>query len=182
MGKSFLIKAENESMLLLILSNLVFHIVLVAPKIPHNTGAIGRLCLATGAHLHLIEPLGFSLDEKHLKRAGLDYWSQVSCQTWKSLKDCLSSLKINLNSEFKNNCYLFTKKTPQILWEKNFSKGNCFIFGSETKGLPEDILHLHSQSCVKIPMLPESTRSLNLASSVAIALYYGIQQNQQNFT
>jgi tRNA (cytidine/uridine-2'-O-)-methyltransferase len=148
----------------------MFHLVLLEPEIPHNAGAAGRLALATDATLHLIEPLGFSLDDKHVRRTGLDYWQDVKLRVWKSLADVQSAADPGANF-----WYLSTKaaKTP---WSACFKPGDYLVFGRETKGLPEDIIHHAGDHALRIPMAPGGTRSLNLATAVAIVLYEAIRQ------
>ena len=150
----------------------MFNVVLVEPEIPPNTGNVGRLCLATGSRLHLVKPLGFSLDDKTLKRAGLDYWAEVSVSTW----DSLAALK-NAQSPDARYFYL-TTKTDRPYYRANFQKGDFLVFGRETKGLPEALLEDNLGSCLTIPM--EGTRSLNLATSVAIVLFEAVRQQTED--
>ncbi len=147
------------------------NVVLVSPEIPPNTGNIARLCLAAGATLHLIRPLGFTIDDKQLKRAGMDYWHHVDLHIWDDLPACQSAA----NSEA--NWYFLTTKTQRIYHQAHFQKGDYLVFGRETKGLPESLLELHSENCLTIPMQPEA-RSLNLATSVGIVLYESLRQIQ----
>lgn len=145
-----------------------FHIVLVEPEIPANTGNIARTCAATGAHLHLIEPLGFSLDDRYLKRAGLDYWPFVKL----SLHPSFESLK----SEFPaGRFFCATTKGKQNYTEFAYQEGDFFVFGKETKGLPDPILQAHTDTLIRLPM-SNAVRSLNLSNSVAIVLYEGLRQ------
>jgi tRNA (cytidine/uridine-2'-O-)-methyltransferase len=147
----------------------VFHIVLVEPEIPPNTGNIGRLCLATGAELHLVKPLGFSIDDRTLKRAGLDYWAEVKVTLWDSFAELRAA-------QAANACWYFlTTKATRAYWEAAFRPGDFLVFGRETKGLPEALLVAHAESCLTIPMLSQ-TRSLNLATAVGIVLYEGMRQ------
>lgn len=150
----------------------MFHIVLYHPEIPHNTGAAGRLAVATGARLHLVKPLGFSLDEKHVRRTGLDYWKHVDLQLWDSLEDLGASAAPG--SRF---WYLSTKATHTI-WEPflPLSDGDYFVFGPETKGLPESFIMEHSETALRIPMPGIHARSLNLSTSIAIMLYEGMRR------
>ena len=141
-----------------------FHIVLVEPEIPQNTGSIARLCGATNTVLHLIHPLGFSTDDKHLKRAGLDYWKFVDIRYWDSLDDFLETHK-------KNNLYFLTTKTSRSYVDAPFKPGDYFLFGKETKGLPENILKLYEDRCFTLPMANPNIRSLNLAMTAGIVLY-----------
>lgn len=144
------------------------HIVLVEPEIPQNTGNIARSCAATGAKLHLVGPLGFSIEDKYLKRAGLDYWNQVDLEYHESLAFFLS--------KYGNNRLIFSSTKSAKTYDEMVYTDNCFIlFGKETKGLPEDLLKDNYEACVRIPML-ESIRSLNLSNSVAIVLYEALRQ------
>lgn len=146
----------------------MLHVVLVEPEIPPNTGNIARLCLAAGARLHLIKPLGFSLDEKHLQRAGMDYWHLCDIHQWDSLAALLGA---EPNSRF----FYFTTKASRDYWDESFQDGDFLVFGRESRGLPESLLRENSDYCLKIPMKPEA-RSLNLATSVGIALYEAMRQ------
>jgi tRNA (cytidine/uridine-2'-O-)-methyltransferase len=146
----------------------MLHVVLYQPEIPHNTGAVGRLCLATGARLHLIKPLGFSIDDRHLKRAGLDYWKDVDVHVW----DCFEDLTAAAGgaAEF----FYLTTKTTHTYWNASFPDESYLVFGPETRGLPESMIEANEPSCLRIPM--EGTRSLNLATSVGIVLYEAVRQ------
>jgi tRNA (cytidine/uridine-2'-O-)-methyltransferase len=147
----------------------MLHVVLVEPEIPPNTGNIGRLCLGAGSHLHLVKPLGFSLDDKALRRAGLDYWQDVKVAIW----DSFAALQeANAAARF---WYLTTKAT-QPYWDATFRDGDFLVFGRETKGLPELLLHANADRALTIPMVAESTRSLNLATAVGIVLYEAVRQ------
>jgi tRNA (cytidine/uridine-2'-O-)-methyltransferase len=148
----------------------MLHIVLYQPEIPHNTGAVGRLCLATGARLHLIKPLGFSIDDRQLKRAGLDYWKEVDVRVWDSLEE------LRVSAEPGAPWFYFTTKTQQSYWDAAFPPECYLVFGPETRGLPESLLAAHEGACLRIPM--EGTRSLNLATSVGIVLYEALRQNR----
>lgn len=148
----------------------MFHIVLVEPEIPHNAGAAGRLALATGSTLHLVEPLGFSLDDKHVKRTGLDYWKDVKLQTWSSLEAlCLAA---GTDSRF----WFLSTKAKTSPWSADFKPGDYLVFGRETSGLPEVLIREAGQRALRIPMAPEGTRSLNLSTAVAIVLYEAARQ------
>ena len=146
----------------------MLNIVLVEPEIPQNCGNIARTCAATGCTLHLIRPLGFDISEKAVRRAGLDYWSQVTVRDYENLDDFFA----------KNNVeqmWCLSTKAPRCYTEAQFSD-NCYLFfGKETKGLPEAFLDEHYDSCVRIPMLPD-TRSLNLSNAVAITVYEALRQ------
>lgn len=147
----------------------MLNVVLLEPEIPPNTGNIGRLCLATGATLHLIEPLGFSLDDKLLKRAGLDYWPLVHVRQW-------SDWGAFVAGQAEGARYWFlTTKTDAAYWEAEFEDGDYLVFGRETRGLPAALLAANASTCLTIPMAAE-TRSLNLATSVGIVLYEAVRQ------
>lgn len=149
------------------------NIVLVEPEIPQNTGNIARTCAAIGAKLHLVYPLGFSITEKQVKRAGLDYWDKLEIEEHLSFKEFLN--KYNPNTE---NMYFVTTKGQQVYTDVNYNEmDNVFVlFGKETKGLPEDILKKHLDKTIRIPMR-ENLRSLNLSNSVAIVAYEIFRQN-----
>ena len=152
----------------------MFNIVLVEPQIPPNTGTIGRLCVNLGATLHLVKPLGFDIDDKAVKRAGLDYWRDLDLKVWDSFNEFLKAHPIN------NNSHLATTKTNNLYFNARFKKGDYLIFGSETKGLREDILLKHKSRCITIPM-GEGGRSLNLGISVGIVAYEALRQNYSGF-
>lgn len=147
----------------------MFHIVLIEPEIPPNTGNVGRLCLATGAHLHLVKPLGFSIDDKALKRAGLDYWAEVKVTVWESFAELQAA------QPAETRWFYLTTKTKRAYWDARFQAGDFLVFGRETRGLPESLLAANTERCLTIPM-PGSTRSLNLATSVGIVLYEAVRQ------
>jgi len=148
----------------------MFQIVLVEPEIPHNAGAAGRLALATGAVLHLVRPLGFSLDDKHVRRTGLDYWKEVDVRVWENMESQQEAA-----GELARFWWMSTKasRTP---WEVKFQLGDYLVFGRETKGLPEDWVEQAGDRALRIPMKPGGTRSLNLATSVAVVLYEAVRQ------
>ena len=146
------------------------NIVLYEPEIPANTGNIGRTCVATGTKLHLIEPLGFSLSEKALKRAGMDYWSQLEVERYVNYEDFLQR---NPGAKI----YMATTKAKKIYSEAAYEPDCYIMFGKESAGIPEEILVEYPEECVRIPMIGE-TRSLNLSNSVAIVLYEALRQNQ----
>lgn len=146
-----------------------FNIVLFEPEIPQNTGNIARLCACTGAKLFLVGKLGFSLTDKYMKRAGLDYWDSVDIKRYDSLEDLKNSYP---NSTF----YYLTTKSKNIYTERKYNPDDFFIFGPETRGIPETILNENKEYCVTIPMA-EGQRSLNLSNSVAIVLYEAVRQN-----
>ena len=146
------------------------NIVLYEPEIPANTGNIGITCVATGTKLHLIEPLGFSLSEKALKRAGMDYWSQLDVERYVNYEDFLQR---NPGAKI----YMATTKAPNVYTDVKYEPDCYIMFGKESAGIPEEILVEHPEECVRIPMIGE-TRSLNLSNSVAIVLYEALRQNQ----
>ena len=148
----------------------MFHIVLIEPEIPQNTGNIARTCAATGCTLHLVKPLGFEISDKQLKRAGLDYWHLVNVVVHNNFDEVLSS------AGKEAHFFYFTTKAPRAYTEAHFERGDYLVFGRETKGLPEELLVGHKEECVRIPMIEES-RSLNLSNSVAIAVYEALRQN-----
>ena len=147
---------------------MALNIVLVNPEIPQNTGNIARTCAATGSVLHLIEPLGFSLSDRYLKRAGLDYWHLMELHTWPSLTEFLQA-KQGVRMHFAST------KAPRGYHEAEYRDGDYILFGCETRGLPEQLLEKVYDRCVRIPMRPEA-RSLNLSNSVAIVTYEALRQ------
>lgn len=144
------------------------NIVLVEPEIPANTGNVARTCAVTGAQLHLVEPLGFSIDDKQLKRAGLDYWPHLNVKVHKSLDEFFAATK---GGEY----YYLTTKAKRFYNEITYGDGCYLIFGKETKGLPETLAEEQPQRAVRIPMKP-TLRSLNLSNSVAIVVYEVLRQ------
>lgn len=152
----------------------MFNLVLVHPQIPNNTGAIGRLCVNAGTALHLIKPIGFDIDEKAVRRAGLDYWHKLDLHVWENLEDFFEANEIN------NNAYFATTKTDKPYFEAEFKEGDYIFFGSETAGIPEDILNRYKTQNITIPMTDDG-RSLNLAISTGIILYDAIRQNYTTF-
>ncbi|MDO4298905.1 MAG: tRNA (uridine(34)/cytosine(34)/5-carboxymethylaminomethyluridine(34)-2'-O)-methyltransferase TrmL [Lachnospiraceae bacterium] len=146
------------------------NIVLFEPEIPSNTGNIGRTCVATGTRLHLIEPLGFSLSEKALKRAGMDYWSQLDVTRYLDYEEFLEK---NPGAKI----YMATTKGQKLYTEVSYEPDCYLMFGKESGGIPEEILKEHPDTAVRIPMIGE-TRSLNLANSVAVVLYEALRQNE----
>jgi tRNA (cytidine/uridine-2'-O-)-methyltransferase len=147
----------------------MFNVVLVRPEIPPNTGNIGRLCLATQSTLHLVRPLGFSLDDRQLKRAGLDYWNEVSLRVWESFEALQESLS-------EANYFFLTTKSKRPYYQTRFQHDDFLVFGSETKGLPESLLTANNDRCICIPM--HGTRSLNLATAVGIVLFEAVRQQR----
>lgn len=148
----------------------MLNIVLHEPEIPANTGNIGRTCVATGTRLHLIEPLGFSLSEKNLKRAGMDYWKDLDVRTYIDFEDFMEK-----NPDAK--IYMATTKAPNVYSDVKYEPDCYIMFGKESAGIPEEILVKHKKDSVRIPM-NEDIRSLNLSNSVAIILYEALRQNQ----
>lgn len=147
----------------------MLNIVLHEPEIPANTGNIGRTCVAAGARLHLIEPLGFRLDEKSLKRAGMDYWKDLDVTTYIDYQDFL-------NRNPGARIYMATTKASVVYTDVRYEPDCYIMFGKESAGIPEEILVEHQETCVRIPMMGE-IRSLNLGNSVAIVLYEALRQN-----
>lgn len=147
-----------------------FNVVLFEPEIPQNTGNIVRLCACTGCKLYLVGKLGFSISDKYLKRAGLDYWNDVEIVRVNTLEELQSQ---NLDANF----YYCTTKTKIKYTKKEFTKGDFFVFGPESRGLDEDLLGRNSEMCITIPMA-EGQRSLNLSNSVSIIIYEAIRQNE----
>ena len=147
----------------------MLNIVLHEPEIPANTGNIGRTCVATNTRLHLIEPLGFRLDEKSLKRAGMDYWGSLDVTTYIDYADFLER---NPGAKI----YMATTKAPKVYTEVSYEPDCYIMFGKESAGIPEEIFVQHQEDCVRIPMVGD-IRSLNLSNSVSIVLYEALRQN-----
>lgn len=145
----------------------VLNIVMVEPEIPQNTGNIARTCAATGARLHIIKPMGFTIDDKKLKRAGLDYWSYLDITYYENLDDFFS--------KNKGEYFFFTTKGRKAHSDVQYPDNSYLFFGKETRGLPEELLIQHPEACVRIPMCT-GIRSLNLSNSVAIAVYEVLRQ------
>lgn len=149
-----------------------FHIVLIEPEIPPNTGTIARLCGATGTVLHLVGKLGFSIDDKHLKRAGLDYWDAVDVRQWSDLEA--------LQAAFPEGRFWYTsKKAKKTHVQADFQPGDFLVFGKETRGLPEELLQCNVEQSIRIPIRSPIVRSLNLATSAGIVLYEALRQTDQ---
>jgi len=149
---------------------MAFHIVLVEPEIPANTGNIARTCAATGAHLHLVHPLGFSTDDKQLKRAGLDYWHSVTIEYHDSFAE--------LQHKYPDATYYFAStKGKKYYSDFAYKDGDFLVFGKETKGLPEELIYSNLDTCIKMPMT-DAVRSLNLSNSVCAVLYEALRQNE----
>jgi tRNA (cytidine/uridine-2'-O-)-methyltransferase len=151
----------------------VFNVVLVEPEIPPNTGNIGRLCLATGSTLHLVKPLGFALDDRQLRRAGLDYWQEVPVQLWESFEALLRA------QAAATRYFFLTTKSKHPYYNVKFHEDDFLVFGRETKGLPGKLLAANARHCITIPM--HGTRSLNLATAVAIVLFEAVRQQSTAF-
>lgn len=147
----------------------MFHVALVEPEIPQNTGNIARLCAATGTDLHIVGMPGFRLDDRAVRRAGLDYWDQVSIQRHRDLGELAAFLS-------QPRFLFFSTKAERSLWDQRFAQDDCLVFGPETRGLPERLLRDNWDSCVRVPMVNPKVRSLNLANTVAIALYEALRQ------
>lgn len=146
----------------------IFHIVLYQPEIPHNTGAVGRTCVALGAKLWLVRPLGFRITNRHLKRAGLDYWPFLEWEVvnhWQGLEEALA----------EHRFWFFTKTAAQCYTSATFQKGDVLVFGSEPQGLPSSLLAAHRDACLRIP-IRGAVRSLNLSVSVGVAAYEAARQ------
>ncbi|MBD3788922.1 MAG: tRNA (cytidine(34)-2'-O)-methyltransferase [Campylobacterales bacterium] len=152
----------------------MFNIVLVEPQIPQNTGTIGRLCVNLGATLHLVKPLGFDIDDKAVKRAGLDYWKHLDLVVWESFEEFLKAHPIEAHT------HMATTKTDNLYFNTTFRKGDYLLFGSETKGIDEKVLLEHPDQCITIPM-GGAGRSLNLGISVGIVTYEALRQNYDGF-
>lgn len=145
----------------------MLNVVLFQPEIPHNTGAIGRLCLATNARLHLIKPLGFSLDDKQLKRAGLDYWAEVDVRVWESWEALAAEIPTAAA------CWFIECQGEHTYWEADLTADEIFlVFGPETRGIPASVIQ--PERCLRIPM--QGTRSLNLATAAGIVMYETLRQ------
>jgi tRNA (cytidine/uridine-2'-O-)-methyltransferase len=144
-------------------------IVLFEPEIPPNTGSVARLCAATLTPLHLIEPLGFKIDDKHLKRAGLDYWEFVDLRVHESWEDFLSTMR-------PEHLFFFSKRAVKSYTAVRYREEDFLVFGPETRGLPQSLLDAHADCALRIPMLGTGVRSLNLSNAVSIVLYEGLRQ------
>lgn len=151
------------------MSDPLLHVVLHQPDIPQNTGNIGRTCVAVGAKLWLVRPLGFRLDEKHLRRAGMDYWPHLEYEVVDSWQELLQKLPQD------STMWLIENAGGKLLWDVEYNRGDVLVFGSESRGLPEAILDEHRNHIVELPMR-EAVRSLNLASTVNTAVYEAVRQ------
>jgi tRNA (cytidine/uridine-2'-O-)-methyltransferase len=151
-----------------------FNLVLIRPEIPQNTGGIGRLCVSTECKLHLVKPLGFSLEDKFLKRAGMDYWPHLELDIYENFADFLDR---NPGAAM----HFFSTKGVRSLWDVEFKTGDYLVFGNESSGFPKEFYDLYRERLVTIPMNGRFHRSLNLANSSAIALYEAIRQNRHEW-
>ena len=151
----------------------MFNIVLFNPQIPPNTGNIGRLCVNTDAKLHIIKPIGFDISDKAVKRAGLDYWDKLDLTVWENSEEFFKAVYIK-------KCYFSTTKADKFYFQAEFKPDDYIIFGSETSGIPEEIMKQNWENAVTIPM-GKNGRSLNLSVSVGIVLYEAIRQNFDSF-
>ena len=151
----------------------LFHIVLIKPEIPHNTGAIGRLCVGLDCPLHLIKPLGFHLSDEYVRRAGLDYWKFLDLSVHNRWEEFLESIN-------PPNIHFLSTKGEKPLYECNFKAGDALIFGSESKGLPREMYERYADALFKIPMPGRHARSINLANAVSIAAYEAYRQVRVN--
>ena len=147
----------------------MLRVVLVEPEIPQNTGNIARLCAATRTPLHIVGVTGFRMDERAVRRAGLDYWDEVSINRHRDLHDLATS-------QTSAQLLYFSTKGERSLWDYRFKADDCLVFGPETRGLPEELLKKNWERCLTIPMLNPKVRSLNLANAVSIALYEALRQ------
>jgi tRNA (cytidine/uridine-2'-O-)-methyltransferase len=146
------------------------HIVLIEPEIPGNTGNIARLCAATNSELHLVKPLGFSIEDKYLKRAGLDYWNLVKVHCHENFAEVLELYK-------DHNFYYNTTKANKMYTDIQFLPDDLLVFGKETAGLPEELLAANQEKCIRIPMVDDA-RSLNLSNAAAIVVYEALRQQK----
>ena len=155
----------------------LFHVVLIEPEIPPNTGNIGRLCVAAGARLHLVKPLGFQIDDRTLARAGLDYWPHLDWRMWESFAALQAGVTIEAGESGAGppRFFFFTTKSERPYWSESFQPGDFLVFGRETRGLPESLLAANADRCLTIPMAP-AARSLNLATATGIVLYEALRQ------
>ncbi|MGL4652966.1 tRNA (cytidine(34)-2'-O)-methyltransferase [Cetobacterium sp.] len=145
------------------------NIVLMEPEIPYNTGNIGRSCVLTNTTLHLIKPLGFSLDEKQIKRSGLDYWDMIDLKVWENYEELRAAYP-------DSNFYFATTKTTQKYSDVKYAPNDFIVFGPESRGIPAEIREANTETCITIPMI-KMGRSLNLSNSAAIVLYEALRQN-----
>ncbi len=149
----------------------MFNIVLVAPEIPQNTGNIGRLCVSTDTRLHLIKPLGFSLDDKYLKRSGMDYWQYLDLRIYEDWQEFLA-----INQP--QHLYFLSTHGTKSFWDAKFNDGDFLVFGNEGHGLPPDFYEIYKENLLIIPMTGKFHRSFNLANSVSVTLFEALRQNR----
>ncbi|HTC20384.1 MAG TPA: tRNA (cytidine(34)-2'-O)-methyltransferase [bacterium] len=150
----------------------MFHVVLIEPEIPWNTGNIGRTCLGAGAELHLVGRLGFHLDNQQVQRAGLDYWEKVKLHRHDSWERFLESLPV------KAELFFFSTKGKKLYWDADYPPGSYLVFGKETAGFPKKFYEVYKEKLYRIPQKDDSIRSLNLSTSAGIVLYEALRQNQ----
>ncbi len=153
-------------------SSVNFNIVLLHPQIPNNTGNIGRLCLATNCKLHLIEPLGFELSDKYLKRSGLDYWQHLNYEVYSSWNHFIHKQAQDIRF------FVLSAHAEKSIWEHQYTSGDYFVFGKEADGFGKDFLEKYETKSLTIPQYNNKVRCLNLANSVSIVVYEGLRQNQ----
>lgn len=149
------------------------HVALIHPDIPWNAGNLGRTCLAAGARLHLVRPLGFSLDARQVRRAGLDYWADVDLEVWPTLTDFEAGLPT------LGQAYFFSAEGGRKLWELDLRPATLLVFGREAYGLPDELRRRHADNLVRIPMVPGPVRSLNVSTAAAIALFEAVRQRAE---
>lgn len=147
----------------------MIHVVMVMPEIPHNAGAAGRLALATGARLHLVKPLGFSLADKQVRRSGLDYWKEIDLRVW----DSFAELRAAADPDAR--FWFLSTKARRSHWDADFRAGDHLVFGCESRGLPEAMVREAGEQAIRIPMKDGATRSLNLSTAIGITLYEAIR-------
>lgn len=148
----------------------MFNVVLVEPRIPQNTGNIARTCAATGCGLHIVKPMAFEIDDKKMKRAGLDYWELLNVQIYENLDDFFEK-----TAHTGARYHYATTKAPHVYTEAKFQDNDFLLFGREDAGLPEELLYAHEERCIRIPMIPDA-RSLNLSNAVAVVVYEAMRQ------
>ena len=154
------------------MQNHIFHVVLVAPEIPQNTGNIGRICSCTGCHLHLVKPISFALDDRHVRRSGMDYWRNIEYRIHENWQDFLDR---NPDAVL----YFFSTKAEKTYWDCPYEKNSFLVFGSESKGLDPAMYEKYQDKLFTIPMTGKFHRSLNLACSTGIVLYEGLRRFQK---
>ena len=150
----------------------IFHIVLIEPEIPQNTGTIGRMCLAVGAKLHLIKPLAFDIDEKAVRRAGLDYWKFIDLEVHESIEEFFKTVPMDAQKIFVET------QRDRTIYDVKFQRGSYLFFGKETSGIPKPLLETYSADIASIPMFDDRVRSLNLSNCASIVAYEAVRQLQ----